>query len=158
METIELERSIEQQHCTNIAIQKVTEVCNEKNLRLTDIRKRVLELVWQAQGPVGAYTILGQLIEDGRNAAPTTVYRALDFLLDEGFVHRLSSLNAFIGCAFPGHITLSQFLICNQCSKVDELQSFEISQSIDMSAKERQFQIKNEIIEIQGSCKACRKD
>jgi len=156
METVEVELDAGQENIVLTAMHRVTEICNKKNLRLTITRKRVLELILQAQQPIGAYSLLDHLVEDGRNAAPTTVYRALDFLLQEGFIHRLSSLNAFIGCPFPGHTTFSQFFICNQCSKVEELQNFEISQAIKDACQNKNFKIKNEIIEIQGCCKACQ--
>jgi Fur family zinc uptake transcriptional regulator len=78
-------------------------LCAQKGLRLTALRRRVLELVWQSHKPLGAYDILAVLSEqDGRRAAPPTVYRALDFLLENGLVHRISSLNAFVGCDAPG--------------------------------------------------------
>src|SRR3546814_13619005 len=91
-------------HCVSHALAEADSLCARQGVRLTALRKRVLELVWQSHKPLGAYDILAQLTEqDGRRAAPPTVYRALDFLLENGLVHRIASLNAFIGCNHPEH-------------------------------------------------------
>ena len=91
-------------HCVTHALGEAESLCTKSGVRLTDLRRRVLELVWQSHKPLGAYDILAVLSEqDGRRAAPPTVYRALDFLLENGLVHRIASLNAFIGCNHPGH-------------------------------------------------------
>ena len=98
-------------HCVHSALSEADVLCAQKGLRLTALRRRVLELVWQSHKPLGAYDILAVLSEqDGRRAAPPTVYRALDFLLDNGLVHRIASLNAFIGCSHPEHAHQGQFL------------------------------------------------
>ena len=86
--------------CVSHALAEAEAICARQGLRLTALRKRVLELVWASHKPLGAYDILGVLSdEDGRRAAPPTVYRALDFLLENGLVHRIASLNAFVGCS-----------------------------------------------------------
>ena len=123
--------------CIEEALQRATDICNERGLRLTYLRKRVLELVWEAHKPIGAYTVLDKLSEDGRKAAPPTVYRALDFLLEEGFVHRLTSLNAFVGCSDPGHSVYGQFLICSECAEVREMQDLGIVDAIEACADEK---------------------
>ena len=110
------------QGCINTALQQAAKLCAEQGVRLTPIRKRVLELVWQSHKPMGAYDLLPALAADGFNSAPPTVYRALDFLLDLGLVHRLASLNAFIGCTHTGHEHDSCFLLC---------QTFGNAQAID---------------------------
>ena len=83
-------------HCVSDALRAADALCARSGARLTALRRRVLELVWQSHRPLGAYDILGVLSsEDGRRAAPPTVYRALDFLLEHGLIHRLASLNAY---------------------------------------------------------------
>jgi len=85
--------------CVSHALAEAETICARQGLRLTALRKRVLELVWASHKPLGAYDILGVLSdEDGRRAAPPTVYRALDFLLENGLVHRIASLNAITDC------------------------------------------------------------
>ena len=90
-------------HCLANALQYATAVCTERGARLTPVRQRVLEIIWQSHRPLGAYAILEVLSAEGHSPAPPTVYRALEFLLTHGLVHRLSSLNAFVGCTRPGH-------------------------------------------------------
>lgn len=90
------------QACVNQALDDARHICQQHNARLTPTRQRVLELIWQSHRPLGAYDVLAQLAAEGQNAAPPTVYRALDFLQQHGLVHRIASLNAFVGCAHPG--------------------------------------------------------
>ncbi|RMN79710.1 Zinc uptake regulation protein, partial [Pseudomonas syringae pv. papulans] len=117
-------------HCVHSALE-ADALCAKQGLRLTTLRRRVLELVWQSHKPLGAYDILAVLSdEDGRRAAPPTVYRALDFLLENGLVHRIASLNAFTGCNHPTHAHQGQFLICRLCHAAIELQHPAISNAV----------------------------
>jgi len=126
-------------------------------VRLTALRKRVLELVWQSHKPLGAYDILAVLSEqDGRRAAPPTVYRALDFLLENGLVHRIASLNAFIGCNHPEHPHQGQFLICRLCHTAIELENAAVSDAIAAAAASVDFQAEAQTVEVVGICAPCR--
>jgi Fur family zinc uptake transcriptional regulator len=117
----------------------------------------VLELVWQSHKPLGAYDILAVLSEqDGRRAAPPTVYRALDFLLENGLVHRISSLNAFIGCNHPEHAHQGQFLICRVCHAAIELEQKSISDAIIASARDVGFVVEGQTVEVVGLCSGCQ--
>jgi len=117
----------------------------------------VLELVWQSHKPLGAYDILAVLSEqDGRRAAPPTVYRALDFLLENSLVHRIASLNAFIGCSHPEHAHQGQFLICRECHVAIELEQTSISNAIVASAKDVGFSVEAQTVEVVGLCGNCR--
>jgi Fur family transcriptional regulator, zinc uptake regulator len=128
-----------------------------KGLRLTALRRRVLELVWQSHKPLGAYDILGVLSEqDGRRAAPPTVYRALDFLLENGLVHRIASLNAFVGCNHPEHAHQGQFLICRECHAAIELEQKSISDAIIKSAGDVGFRVEGQTVEVVGICSGCQ--
>ncbi len=99
-------------HCVATALDAAASLCQRRRARLTPLRRRVLELVWRSHEPQGAYDILDTLGERGRRAAPPTVYRALDFLLGQGLIHRIESLNAFVGCRDPDTPHAGQFLIC----------------------------------------------
>ncbi len=152
-------------HCVLDALVRADQVCQARGTRLTAQRRRVLELVWSGHQPVGAYEILEKLREDGLKAAPPTVYRALDFLLDHGLVHRLESLNAFIGCPEPdmrdsgvgagkgGHATL--FLICRQCRVVTEVHDTRADHALDGVAAHYHFQPERRMVEISGLCAGC---
>ncbi|UVE17896.1 transcriptional repressor [Pseudomonas sp. LS44] len=144
-------------HCVHNALSEAEALCERQGVRLTALRKRVLELVWQSHKPLGAYDILGVLTEeDGRRAAPPTVYRALDFLLENGLVHRIASLNAFVGCNHPAHVHQGQFLICRTCRAAIELQQPAISQVIIDGAAEVGFSVEQQTVEVVGVCAGCR--
>ena len=144
-------------HCVSHALAEAESICERQGLRLTALRKRVLELVWQSHKPLGAYDILAVLSEsDGRRAAPPTVYRALDFLLENGLVHRIASLNAFVGCSHPEHAHQGQFLICRTCHAAIELENAEISSAIVNNAASVGFAVESQTVEVVGLCSGCR--
>ncbi|ALZ82894.1 MULTISPECIES: Fur family transcriptional regulator [Pseudomonas] len=144
--------------CVAHALAEADDLCSRAGVRLTDLRKRVLELVWQSHKPLGAYDILAVLSEqDGRRAAPPTVYRALDFLVENGLVHRIASLNAFVGCNHPGEAHQGQFLICRTCQMSIELEQPAVHQAILDGAKAVGFQVEGQTVEVVGQCAACRK-
>ncbi|QBM18763.1 zinc uptake regulation protein [Marinobacter sp. JH2] len=144
------------QACVSQALTDAQEICRQQNARLTPIRERVLELIWQSHKPLGAYDILAQLGAEGHKAAPPTVYRALDFLLQHGLVHRISSLNAFIGCTHAGEHHRSTFLICRECGIVLELAIDTVTEAIESAAKAEAFQVEDITLEISGLCPSCQ--
>lgn len=143
-------------HCVAAALDTAEAVCARAGQRLTTLRRRVLELVWAGHRPVGAYALLDELKKDGRGAAPPTVYRALEFLLECGLIHRIESLNAYVGCSHPGEAHLTQFLICKSCGTAAELDDKRLGEAIGRSAAEHGFSIANRIVELSGTCAACR--
>ena len=144
-------------HCVSHALETAEVLCGQRSLRLTTLRKRVLELVWASHKPLGAYDILAELSEiDGRRAAPPTVYRALDFLLEHGLVHRIASLNAFVGCNHPGQAHQGQFLICRNCHTAVELQHSSIDTAVLNCAASVGFSVEGQTVEISGLCAACK--
>lgn len=145
-------------HCIDNALATARRLCEERGIRLTPLREQVLQLVWQSHQPLGAYAILDQLAErDGKRQAPPTVYRALEFLLEHGLVHRINSLNAFIGCSQPRAEHLSQFLICEQCKSAVEIVDTTLDQSIQALAQRAQFAPTGTFVEITGLCANCRR-
>ncbi len=143
--------------CASEALRKAEAVCTARKTRLTDIRRQVLELIWQSHVPVGAYEILSQLNAGGGRTAPIAVYRALEFLMDNGLVHRLASLNAYIGCAHMGDDHhAAQFLICRTCGTTAELESAPLKRALTHAVAERGFSIDSQIVEISGVCPHCR--
>lgn len=142
--------------CVASAVANAERVCRERGLRLTGLRRRVLELVWNSHKPAGAYEILDSLNREGKRAAPPTVYRALEFLMGAELVHRLDSLNAFIGCPDPGSSHTSQFLICRRCRHVAELADAEIDALVERKAARLGFTAVRQMVEIEGLCRNCR--
>ena len=143
-------------HCLETALAVAQARCEASGGRLTPIRQRVLELIWAQHGPVKAYDLLDKLKAEHNAAAPPTVYRALDFLLAEGLIHRLESLNAFIGCGDPARPHPGQFLICRACQAVAELDDPQIGRLLEQKAAAVGFAIDNQTIELDGLCPACR--
>lgn len=139
--------------CVAHALAAAEAECARRGARLTEIRRRVLELVWASHAPVGAYAILEKL---GRSAAPPTVYRALDFLLAHGLVHRIERLNAFVGCSHPGAPHAGQFLLCTQCGAAAELDDGAIAGALAAAAAQLGFSVTGQTIEAEGQCPACR--
>jgi Fur family zinc uptake transcriptional regulator len=142
--------------CIEEALERAAALCARRGARLTPLRRHVLELVCQGHRAVKAYEILHQLGSDDGAAKPPTVYRALDFLIAHGLVHRLESLNAFVGCPAPDHRHDGQFLICEGCGQVDELNAPPIRAAIADQAAERRFRVDRRTVEIRGLCSACR--
>ena len=142
-------------HCIDQALNQAANLCGQRGARLTDIRRRVLELVWRSHAPIGAYGVLEALRQDGRSAAPPTVYRALDFLLEHGLIHRIESLNAFVGCPRPDSRHVSQFLICTDCRDVAEIADPDIGSAVARGASAAGFVVNRLTIEMQGLCPKC---
>jgi len=142
--------------CLQNALAAAEVVCQGQGRRFTAIRRKVFELVWQQHKPIGAYQILEILQGEGRTAPPT-VYRALDFLQEMGLVHRIVSMNAFVGCCKPGTRHDGQFLICEVCHALAELNAPAVTAAVAESASHLGFEVRQNTVEILGLCPACRK-
>ena len=139
-------------------VSAVERACSERGLRLTEIRARVLGLVADAGKPIKAYDLLDQVREgEGAGAAaPPTVYRALDFLLANGFIHKLESVNAFVACHHPNAAQHSApFLICDGCHKAVELEDEHVVATLDAQARALGFSAQTQTLEVHGLCAEC---
>jgi len=139
-------------------IRAVEHACSERGLRLTPIRAHVLGLIAEAGRPLKAYDLLDQVREgDGPGAAaPPTVYRALDFLLANGFIHKLQSVNAFVACHHPSTAQHSvPFLICDRCHSAVELEDEAVVASLDERARALGFVPQAQTLEVHGLCAQC---
>ena len=135
---------------------RAEQLCKARGVRLTLQRRTVLELLCASEKPLSAYELLDQMRATTKNPTPPMVYRALDFLLNQGLVHKLESLHAFVGCAHPEHPHVSQFLICSDCGEVNELESEVITQSLHAVEKKAGFKTKQPIVELLGICTQCQ--
>lgn len=140
------------------ALAEAAELCAVRGARLTAQRRRVLELVWRSDRPLGAYDILAAIRAAQPKAAPPTVYRALDFLLEQGLIHKLQSLHAYVGCAHPGEPHAGQFLICTACGEVTELEDAGVTRSLGKAAAATGFAPDQPMVELTGTCSDCRGD
>ena len=142
--------------CIDRALDCAAQLCEKRGARLTELRREVLALVWRGHEPVGAYAILDALRRTHSNAAPPTVYRALDFLIEQGLIHRLASMNAYMGCARPDEPHVSQFLICAGCGTTAELDETAITTAVLRRAAELGFAVEQQTVEVRGFCPSCR--
>lgn len=146
------------QRCIETAIQSARELCAQNGARLTRQREMVLKLIWRSHKPLGAYALMELLAEKTtRPVAPPTVYRALDFLSEQGLVHKIHSLNAFIGCSQPGELHHSYFLICRRCQIALECANPELSKALEQTAARAGFVAEQESVEVLGLCSPCRR-
>jgi Fur family zinc uptake transcriptional regulator len=130
-------------------------LCRERGVRLTDQRKTVLRLLCLSEKPLSAYELLELMRDSVKNPTPPTVYRALDFLLEQGLVHKLESLHAFVGCTHPDHPHASQFLICDDCGEVAEVEDPSVVNSLNAAGKAIGFRTKRPVVEVLGTCSQC---
>jgi len=141
--------------CIKTALKKAEQVCLENQCKLTPIRKKVLELIWKSHKPVKAYDLLAQLSSEDFVEKPPTVYRALDFLIENNLIHRIESQNAYIGCS-TNHTNMdSKFLICDSCNEVEELSAPKIHKTLNEVSKKQGFKPDQINIEIHGTCAQC---
>lgn len=144
-------------HCITDAISAARDLCTNRGVRLTDLRLQVLELIWQNHKPLGAYSLMEMLAKAStRRVAPPTVYRALDFLLEQGLIHRINALNAFVGCPSPKHQHQNHFLICRQCGIAAELDNPTLVAEIQHSAQTAGFTVQTQSLEVMGLCPSCQ--
>lgn len=143
--------------CSADALAHAERLCEARAQRLTPVRRQVLQSLLGSHKPLGAYEIIDRTAQDGARHAPITVYRALDFLMEQGFVHRIESRNAFMAC---GHTHESGemvvFLICEHCGAVGEAPSKAVADSLKAAARSAGFAPKAPVIEISGVCSHCR--
>jgi Fur family zinc uptake transcriptional regulator len=136
-------------------LQRAEDLCQERGVRLTEQRKTVLQLLCESDKPLSAYELLDRMKGLVKNPTPPTVYRALDFLLEQGLVHKLESLHAYISCTHPDHPHASQFLICDDCGEVAEVEDQRLSKSLQAAEQATGFRTKRPVIELLGTCADC---
>jgi len=141
---------------TDALLDRAESLCERRGARLTDLRRQVLGLILDADGPTGAYELLERLKSRRAGAAPPTVYRALDFLQEQGFVHRVERLSAFVGCIEGhAHVHPAQFLICRGCGRVLEIEDQGLAYALAAAARRVGFTVAGATIEAEGMCAAC---
>ena len=144
-------------NCVDKAMENADKICQLRGVRLTAQRRRVLELVWGSHKPIGAYELLDLLYErEGKRPAPMTVYRALDFLIEQGLVHRLASLNAYIGSTSLNSDHNSYFFVCDDCGQAAEVTDGNVQKAISEKADRIGFIIHLNTVEVSGRCSQCQ--
>ena len=145
-------------NCIQTALNNASQLCTERGVQLTDIRKQVLELIWADHHAVKAYDLLERIKPLQAAAKPATIYRALDFLREQGFIHRVESLNAFIGCCNLKTVHQQLLLICKQCQNVEERAADSVMEALKQELQQAGFTSHHQAIEIHGICADCNQN
>jgi Fur family zinc uptake transcriptional regulator len=154
------------QTALDATLDRAAAACARRGAQLTDLRRQVLRLVLEAGQPLGAYALLDRLKATRAGAAPPTVYRALDFLREQGLIHRVERLNAYIGCveaaSHPAdcdcgaeHDHPHQFLICTRCGGTEEISDPPVSRALEAAARRSGFTLQRATVEAEGICARC---
>ena len=144
--------------CAADAIRHAEQVCAGRARKFTPIRRQVLQALLSSHRPLGAYEVIDELAKSMPRPAPITVYRALDFLMENGLVHRIESRNAFLACAHDHDAAaMVAFLICERCGSAGEIPASPLAQSLNDAARATGFAPKLSVVEITGICAHCLK-
>ncbi len=142
-------------HCTGDVLARAEELSAETGARLTPVRRRALEILLESHRALGAYEVLEKLAEAGFGNQPPVAYRALDFLVDQGFAHRIRRLNAFAACMHPGEAHSPAFFICRTCDAVAEAPAEAVCCAMEAAAARIGFSVERMNVEALGLCPAC---
>lgn len=141
--------------CRGTALAAVRAACAARRLRLTPARECVLEALLESHRAMTAYELLERLDAAGLGKAPPVAYRALDFLVANGFVHRIERLGAFAACAHAGEEHGAGFLVCRVCRRVAET-ALSAPRGLAAEAAAAGFAIERVVVEAEGLCARCR--
>ena len=141
--------------CVEAGLAVAEDRCRDDGLRLTPVRRKVLEILLQEHRALGAYAILDRLRDAGFGSQPPVAYRALDFLVENGFAHKIERLNAFIACSHPGATHSPAFMICRKCDAVAETRSTPAKGALGDAARAVGFEIERTVVEAEGICPDC---
>ncbi|WP_294622064.1 transcriptional repressor [uncultured Roseovarius sp.] len=141
--------------CISAGLAAAEAHCEAEGLRLTPVRRKALEILLQEHRALGAYEMLDRLRDAGFGSQPPVAYRALEFLVANGFAHKIERLNAFIACAHPGAIHSPAFMICRLCDSVAEAQASPARGALGDAARSTGFKIERTVVEATGICPAC---
>ena len=151
--------SHDHKRCVSAALTRAKTLCDDSHVRLTPIREAVFKTIWASHRPLGAYDIVDQMslnAASGKRILAPTVYRSIEFLLAQGLIHRIATLNAYIGCPFPGSHHSDFFLICRACGSAAECSADQLNIAVEKTAKRANFKVESQVIEIAGLCPECQ--
>lgn len=155
--------NVHQTHDPKARLSEAKALCQSRGVRFTPLREEVYLLILSANKPLGAYDLISALQSNrqkthakNKNVAPPTVYRSLEFLLAEGLIHQLSSINAYVPCCHPRSQHAAAFLICKKCHSVEECSNMPVDSIIEFAKQDAKFAIERTVIELKGVCHACQ--
>lgn len=142
-------------NCSGPVLDRAEALSAKAGIRMTPVRRRTLEILLEEHRALGAYEVLERLARDGFGSQPPVAYRALDFLVENGFAHRIRRLNAFTACMQPGEAHAPAFFICDTCGTVAEAPEEEVRGALDAAAGRLGFRISRVNVEVLGTCPTC---
>jgi Fur family transcriptional regulator, zinc uptake regulator len=142
--------------CQTNVLTRADALARSSSVRMTPVRRRVLEILLSQHRALGAYEVLEQLAQGGFGNQPPVAYRALEFLVEQGFAHRIDRLNAFVACMHPGEAHAPAFLICRNCRAVAEAPAKPVRTALNKAAGSLGFQVEGSSIEAVGLCPQCQ--
>lgn len=143
-------------HCARDVLDRADHLAGANGVRLTPVRRRVLEILLEEHRAMGAYDVLKRLAAEGFGNQPPVAYRALEFLVDQGLAHRIRRLNAFAACMHPGEAHAPAFLICRECNTVAEAPAEAVRAALDGAAAALGFLVERSTVEALGLCPSCQ--
>ncbi len=144
------------QHTPAERVALAMSLCDARGVRLTAVRRQILELLWESDHPAGAYELIEALkLRNARPVGPPTVYRALEFLISQGLVSKIESQNAYAPCAHPERRHGCLFFICGDCGASVELEDPQIEQQLADDAAHLGFRMTRRVVEVVGICSRC---
>lgn len=141
--------------CAGDLLARADEICGDGGLRMTPVRRRALEILLGSDKALGAYDVLERLAADGFGHQPPVAYRALDFLVEHGFVHKVRHLNAFAACKHSGTSHSPIFFICRACNAITETPVSDARSEVEIAAATVGFQVEQVNLEAVGLCTGC---
>ena len=141
--------------CSGSVLDRAEALSVQAGIRMTPVRRRTLEILLEEHRALGAYEVLDRLAKDGFGSQPPVAYRALEFLVENGFAHRIRRLNAFTACMRPGEAHAPAFFICDDCGAVAEAPEDEVRGALEAAARRLGFRIARVNVEVLGTCPAC---
>ena len=145
-------------HCTRELLARAEATCARSSARLTPLRRKVLQSVAESHHASGAYDIIERLARTGPRPAPISIYRALEFLLEQDLVHKIESRNAFVACTHGEHKSDAVMLICEDCGIVAEMDAGDAISDLTARAATMGFASSTTVVEISGCCGECGRD
>lgn len=137
---------------------QVESACAASGLKLTSLRRQVLEIIAKAPKPLGAYAIIDAMSRaQNKQVAPPTVYRTLELFLEQGFLHKIESRNAYAPCEHLDHLHQGILLICEDCGRTDEVESAILGKLLKRTATQSGFSARRQIVEVAGLCQTCQR-
>ena len=136
-------------------IEAAEKYCAARGAKLTEIRRQVLGLVLQYPDVIKAYDVLSDLQRIRSNAAPPTVYRALDFLVEMGILHRTESLNGFVFFSLFADEHSAIILNCRLCGRTEESHAEAPLQYLRAFCQAQGFELGKEAVVLTGVCQEC---